>query len=106
MGTISKFLTVRSCDKKSKKKTWTTKMKIEEKKHVKPKCDCKRKKEEKFKNQEKQKTTFFPIIKNHNSITTPKKINPFLPTKKSLIHRPDFFYCCFFCLVLCLPLFF
>ena len=24
-------------------------MKIEEKKHVKPKCDCKRKKEEKFK---------------------------------------------------------
>jgi len=30
----------------------------------------------------KTKNTFFPIIKNHNSITTPKKINPFLPTKK------------------------
>jgi len=48
-------------------------MKIEEKKHVKPKCDCKRKKGRKIKNLgiielKIKKNTFFPIIKNHNSI--------------------------------------
>jgi len=33
-------------------------------------------------NQEKQKqNTFFPIIKNHNSITTPKKSIPFFRRK-------------------------
>ena len=81
------------------------------KKHVKPKCDCKRKKGRKIKNLgiielKIKKNTFFPIIKNHNSITTPKKINPFLPTKKIADSSTWFFYCCFFCLVLCLPLFF
>jgi len=45
---------------------------------VKPKCDCKRKKGRKIKNLgiielKIKKNTFFPIIKNHNSITTPKK---------------------------------
>ena len=43
-------------------------MKFEEKKHVKPKCDCKRKKNKnlgiiEIENQEKQKTLFSPIIK-------------------------------------------
>jgi len=67
-------------------------MKFEEKKHVKPKCDCKKKKkEEKLKNlgiieienQEKQ-NSFFPYNqKNHNSINdSEKKINPFLPNEK------------------------
>ena len=87
---------------------------LKKKKHVKPKCDCKKKKkEEKLKTwassnwkSRKTKNTFFPYYqKNHDSITTPKKKSiPFFRTKKSLIHQPDFFYCCFFCLVLCLPL--
>ena len=78
--TISKFLTVRSCDKKSKKKTWTTKMKIEEKNtwNQSVTANEKRKKNSKLghrliENQEKQKTLFSLLSKNHNSITTPKK---------------------------------
>lgn len=77
------------------------------KKHVKPKCDCKRKKGRKIQNLGiiKLKITFFPIIKNHYSITTPKKSIPFFRRKNRWFINL-IFYCCFFCLVLCLPLFF
>ena len=66
--TISKFLTVRSCDKKVRKKLGQQKWKLKKKKHVKPKCDCKRKKGRKIKNLgiielKIKKNTFFPIIK-------------------------------------------
>lgn len=75
------------------------------KKHVKPKCDCKRKKEEKLKTwassnwkSRKTKNTFFPIIKNHNSITTPKKSIPFFRRKNrwfiNLIFLLLFFLSC------------
>lgn len=105
--TISKFLTVRSCDKKVRKKLGQQKWKLKKKKHVKPKCDCKRKKGRKIQNLGiiKLKITFFPIIKNHYSITTPKKSIPFFRRKNRWFINL-IFYCCFFCLVLCLPLFF
>lgn len=104
---------MRSCDKKVRKKLGQQKWKLK-KKTRETKVWLQKKKGRKIqnlgiielKNQEKQKNTFFPIIKNHNSITTPKKINPFLPTKKIADSSTWFFYCCFFCLVLCLPLFF
>lgn len=109
--TISKFLTVRSCDKKVRKKLGQQKWKLKKKNTWNQSVTAKEKKGRKIKNLgiielKIKKNTFFPIIKNHNSITTPKKINPFLPTKKIADSSTWFFYCCFFCLVLCLPLFF
>jgi len=54
----------------------------------------------------KNKKHFFPLLSKKSWFynDSEKKSIPFFRTKKSLIHQPDFFYCCFFCLVLCLPL--
>ena len=69
--TISKFLTVRSCDKKVRKKLGQQKWKLKKKTRETKVWLQKKKKGRKIKNlgiieienQEKQKNTFFPIIK-------------------------------------------